>query len=173
LRCSGTPGNPSTFKSLFYPPNIVLIKLFDFKKAGKDPKDKFMIVILQTSSDAIVAPLTTSKDYIPDSHKGKRCVIDGPSRLHCYCIPKDLPVGKNGFSFRKDTYLQVQGNLMKRSIAELTAKYLLTGAAQLMDELTDQEYCDLLYCIYKSEFVPRGIRRDMEPIIAELEKRRA
>lgn len=157
---------------MFNPPNIVLIKLFDFKKAGADPKDKFMIVILQTSSDAVVAPLTTSKDYIPDYHKGKRCVIDEPSRLHCYCIPKDLPIGKNGFSFRKDTYIQVQGNLMKRNIAELTEKYLSNGAAKLMDALTDKEYSDLLYCIYKSQFVPRGIRQAMEPVITELEQRR-
>lgn len=131
-----------------------------------------MVVLLQTFDDAIVAPLTTSKDYIPDKHKGPRCVIDEASRLHCYCIPKELPIGKKGFSFPKDTYIQVQGNLMKRNVSDLEKKYLANGTASLLDELTDTEYCDLLYCIYKSRFVPRGVRRLIEPVIEALEQRR-
>lgn len=156
---------------MFSPPNIVLIRKFDFERDGAAPKDKFMIIILKTSSDAIIAPLTTSRDYIPDNHKGKRCVFDEPSRLHCFCIPKEHPVGKRGFAFRKDTYLQVQGNLTKRSISELTNKYLNDGSAQLMDELTDAEYCDLLYCVCKSQFVARGIRKQLEPVIEQLVQR--
>jgi hypothetical protein len=144
---------------VFSPPNIVLIRKFDFQRTGAPPKDKYMLVLLQTSTDAIIAPLTTSQDYIPDNHKGARCVFDEPSRLHCYCIPKQLPVGKKGFSFPKDTYVQMQGNLMKRSVSDLEERYLENGAASLLDELTNTEYCDLLYCIYKSQFVPRGIRR--------------
>lgn len=158
---------------VFSPPNIVLIRKFDFEKDGAEPKDKFMIIILKTSADAIIAPLTTSQDYIPNNHKEKRCVIDAPSRLHCYCIPARHPVGKSGFSFSKNTYIQVQGNLTSRSISALTDKYVSKGSAQLMDALTDAEYCDLLYCIYKSQFVPRGIRRDIEPIIKHLEQRRS
>lgn len=157
---------------MFSPRNILLIKDFDFERKGSESKDKFMVVILQTSEDAIIAPLTTSVDYIPEIHKGKRCVHDEPSRLHCYCIPKTLAVGKGGFFFSKDTYIQVQGNLTKRSITHLTKKYQETGSALLLDELTDAEYCNLLYCIYKSQFVPRGIRKAMEPIIQELEQRR-
>lgn len=157
---------------MFFPRNILLIKNFDFERDGSIAKDKFMIVILQTSEDAIVAPLTTSVDHIPETHKGKRCIHDEPSRLHCYCMPKALAVGKGGFAFRKDTYIQVQGNLARRSIAHLTKKYQETGAASLLDELSDAEYCDLLYCIYKSQFVPRGIRKAMEPIIEELEQKR-
>lgn len=164
--------NPSTFEIVFDPPNIVLIRKFDFERDGSEPKDKFMVVILKTTSDAIIAPLTTSQDYIPATQKGKRCVYDATSRLHCYCIPKGQPVGRSGFCFRKDTYIQVQGNLTKRSIADLTNKYVNHGTAELMDQLTDTEYCDLLYCIYKSQFVPHGIRRDIEPIIANLEHRR-
>lgn len=157
---------------MFSPPNIVLIKNFDFERDGTKPKDKYMVVLLQTDVDAIVAPLTTSQDYIPETHKGKRCVIDGPSRLHCYCVPKTLPIGKKGFSFPKDTYIQVQGNLTKRSISDLKRKYQDTGAALLLDELADTEYIELLYCIHRSEFVPRGIRRAIEPIIEKLREGR-
>ena len=135
------------------------------------PKDKYMLVLLKTSTDAIIAPLATSKDFIPDNHKDVRCIVDGPSRLHCYCIPKELPIGKKGFFFPRDTYIQVQGNLMKRSVSDLEKRYLGNGAASLLDELTDSEYCDLLYCIYKSQFVPRGIRKAIEPIIEQLEQR--
>jgi hypothetical protein len=158
---------------VFSPPNILLIENFDFNREGAEPKDKFMIVLLQTASDAIIAPLTTSKDFIPDAYNGMRCVIDKPSCLHCYCIPRNLTIGKNGFSFSKNTYIQVQGNLTKRSISDLKKRYRDTNTISLLDELTDAEYCDLLYCIYKSEFVPRGIRRAMEPIIEALERKRA
>ena len=61
---------------------------------------------------------------------------------------------------------------MKRRVSDLEAKYMENGAASLLDELTDVEYCDLLYCIYKSQFVPRGIRRAIEPVIEELSQRR-
>lgn len=163
--------NPSNSDDSVSPPNIVFIRKFDFEKGGTVPKDKFMVVLLQTSSDAIIAPLTTSKDYIPDNQKGPRCVIDDPSRLHCYCIPKELAIGKKGFFFPKDTYIQVQGNLMKRSISDLTNKYLINGTASLLDELTDAEYCDLLCCICMSQFVPRGIRKEIKPVIAKLQGR--
>lgn len=157
---------------MFSPRSILLIKNFDFEREGAEPKAKFMIVLLQTATDAIIAPLTTSKDFIPDSCNGQRCVIDKPSCLHCYCIPGNLAIGKNGFSFSKNTYIQVQGNLTKRSISDLRRRYQDTNTISLIDELTDAEYCDLLYCIYKSEFVPRGIRKAMEPIIEELERKR-
>jgi hypothetical protein len=131
-----------------------------------------MIVILQAGSDAIIAPLTTSVNYIPDSHTGKRCVIDEPSRLHCYCIPDALVVGKKGFAFTKFTYIQVQGNLVTRPIIDLQTKYAARNLVSLVDELTDEEYSNLLYCIYKSQFVPRGIRKMIEPVIEQIEKAR-
>lgn len=157
---------------MFSPRSILLIKNFDFEREGAESKDKFMIVLLQTATDAIIAPLTTSKDFIPDAYNGMRCVIDKPSCLHCYRIPRNLPIGKNGFSFSKDTYIQVQGNLTKRSISDLKRRYQDTNTISLLDELTDAEYCDLLYCIYKSKFVPRGIRDIIEPIIEALEQKR-
>lgn len=158
---------------MFHPANIILIKDFDFERSGTATRDKYMIVILKIGSDAIIAPLTTSKDYIPEEHKGPRCVIHSPSRLHCYCIPQALVVGKRGFSFHKDTYIQVQSNLTTRSISSLRSKYELTGMAELKDELTDSEYSDLLYCIYKSEFVTRRVRRLIEPIVERIERERA
>jgi hypothetical protein len=157
---------------VFAPPNILFIKDFDFERINTETRNKYMIVILQTNSDAIIAPLTTSVDYVPEAHKGPRCIHDVPSRLHCYCMPDALVVGKNGFSFPKYTYVQVQGNLAKRSVSDLKERYQISGMAQIVDELTDKEYSDLLYCIYKSEFVPRGIRRAIEPIIEQLEKSR-
>lgn len=155
---------------MFVPPNILLIQKFDFERKGSEPKDKFLIILLQTGSDAIIAPLTTSQDYIPDHYKGKRCIKDDPSRIHCYYIPKSLIIGQKGFSFIKDTYVHIHAsNLKKRSISDLKAKYQDTGAALLKDALTDGEYSDLLYCLYKSQYVPRGILRAIEPLIESLE----
>lgn len=59
---------------------------------------------------------------------------------------------------------------MKRTVSHLKDKYELTGSAKVVDQLTDNEYSNLLYCIYKSEFVPRGIRSAMVPIIERIEK---
>ena len=153
---------------MFLPPNIIKIEDFDFERDGSTPKPKYMIVILQTSTDAIIAPLTTSKDYIPEIHKSKRCVEDKQSMLSCYCIPGKLKVGNKGFAFPLDTYVQVQGNLMKRSIAHLKEKYQSNEKAELLDELTASEYRRLLKCIYKSQFVPRWIREKIVPVLEEL-----
>ncbi|HMV07422.1 MAG TPA: hypothetical protein PKL56_11520 [Cyclobacteriaceae bacterium] len=155
---------------MFSPPNILKIDDFDFEREGTAPKPKYMVVILKTSTDTIIAPLTTSQDYIPDNHKGKRCVEDVPSRLHCYCIPTKLKVGKKGFMFPLDTYIQVQGNLMKRSISYLKTKYQAKDKVELLDELTTSEYKKLLQCIAKSQFVPRGIREAIAPVVKKLKR---
>ncbi|MBL0739881.1 hypothetical protein [Chryseolinea lacunae] len=158
---------------MFAPPNILLIQNFDFERHGVAPKTKFLIVLLQTNTDAIIAPLTTSQDYVPDHYKTKRCIKDDAGCIHCYYIPKQVVIGQNGFSFAKDTYVHINPlNLKKRSIANLRQKYELTAAAALKDALTDSEYSDFLYCLYKSQHVPRGVRKTMEPIIERIEKNR-
>ena len=159
---------------MFTPPNILLIQKFDFEKEDAEPKDKFLIVLFQVGEDAIIAPLTTSQDYLPDYYKNKRCVKDDPSCIHCYYIPKALVIGRNGFAFIKDTYIHINpANLKRRSVLDLKKRYEATGMASLKDALTDAEYCDFLYCVYKSKHVPRGIRSAMEPIIGQLELKKA
>ena len=158
---------------MFSPPNILLIQKFDFEREGAEPKDKFLIILFQTAEDAIIAPLTTSQDHVPDKYKNKRCIKDDPSCIHCYFIPKSIVIGRNGFFFIKDTYVHINpANLKRRSISDLKKRYQDTGLASLKDKLTDNEYSDFLYCVFKSQHVPRGIRRAMEPIIAKLEEKR-
>lgn len=157
---------------MFDPKNILLIQNFDFEDGVSPPKDKFLIVLLQIDEDAIVAPLTSSQDFVPDSYnKEKRCIKDDPSCIHCYFIPKDLIIGLGGFAFRKDTYVYINTSTMKkRSLSALINKY--NNSVRLNDTLTDNEYCDFLYCIYKSQFVARGVKKAMEPIIASIEEKR-
>lgn len=159
---------------MFVPPNIVLIKNFDFERPGSTPKDKFIIILFQTDDEAIIAPLTTSKDRVPDEHKTKRCIhVHGGADIHCYYIPKKLTIGRSGFQFVKDTYIHINpSNLKRRSLTALKTKYEITGAAELKDALIDGEYSDFLYCMYKSRHVPRGVKRAMEPVIERLEQGR-
>lgn len=86
---------------MFSPSNIILIRKFDFEKKGTVPKDKYMLVLLQTSTDAIIAPLTTSQDYIPDNHKGVRYVFDDPADCIAIAFQKSYRLEKKAFPSRK------------------------------------------------------------------------
>jgi hypothetical protein len=131
-----------------------------------------MIVLLQTASDSVVVTLTTSKDKVPFFHKGKRCVADDVNGVHFYFLPKDFKVGKNGFAFAEDTWIQVHRNLVTKSIKDLEQKYVVTNEASMICELLDDEYFNLLLCISKSKFTPRGIKRDIIPVLEKFKKRR-
>jgi hypothetical protein len=153
--------------------NIIRIKDFDFED-GKSPiRDKYLIVLYRLENISVIAPLTTSKDYLPDKYKSERCVKDDESKIHCYFIPAEIVIGSKGFFFPKNTYIHIiSSNLKQRDISSLTGKYINTGLAELQDRLSDKEYSDLLYCIYKSSFIPKGIKRLLEPVIEDLEKGR-
>jgi hypothetical protein len=160
---------------VFHPKSILLIQNFDFEDGKSQPKDKFLIVLLQTETDAIIAPLTSSQDFIPDYfNKGDRCIKDDPSCIHCYFFPKTLVIGLDGFAFNKDTYVYLNtSTLRKRRISSLTAKYQDTNSILIKDTLIDKEYRDFLHCIDKSDRVPRGVKRTIEPILKKLAKLKA
>jgi hypothetical protein len=83
-------------------------------------------------------------------------------------------IGQKGFAFPKDTFIHVHPtNLKSRKVTNLKTRYVDTGTVELKDVLTDGEYSELLYCVYKSRHVQRGIKRALEPVIESLEKRRA
>lgn len=157
---------------MFNPKSILLIQNFDFEDGRSPSKDKFLFVLVQIDDDAIVAPLPSSQDFVPLAYdRGKRCIKDDPSCIHCYFIPKGLAIGVGGFAFHKDTFVYINNStLKKRSVSALRTKY--DSSILLNDILTDNEYCDLLYCVYKSQFVSRGVKKLIEPIIAAIEEKR-
>jgi hypothetical protein len=159
---------------VFIVKNILRIQKFDFEDGKSLPRDKFILILFTTGEDAILAPLTTSVDTVPDHHKSSRCIKDDPSCIHCYFIPKQLVIGERGFFFPKDTFIHVHpSNLKNRKVSNLKSRYEDTGVVELKDILTLGEYSDLLYCIYKSRHVPRGVRKALEPLIEALENERA
>lgn len=150
--------------------NILRICNYDFEDGKSPNKDKFLIVLLNINGISIVAPLTTSKDYLPDHYKNQRCVKDEPNRIHCYYIPSNIKIGISGFYFPKDTFIHIHtSNLSNKSIKDFTAKYIDSSKAELKDKLTNKEYSNLLYCVYKSSFVSKKLKKMIEPIIEGLE----
>jgi len=154
--------------------NILRIEKFDFEDGKSPPRDKYMLVLHVNGPGAIIAPLTTSVDTITDHYKANRCIKDDPNNIHCYYIPKKLVIGQKGFAFHKDTFIHIHStNLKNRNLAKLQARYVDTKTVELKDILTDSEFCDLLYCIYKSKHVPRGVKDALETAIEALERQRA
>jgi hypothetical protein len=156
---------------VFVVKNILRIQQFDFEDGKSQPRDKYLIILFVTGEDAILAPLTTSVDKVPDHYKKSRCIKDDPSCIHCYFIPKKLVIGEAGFFFPKDTFIHVHPtNIGSRKLSHLQTKYEVAGVVELKDILTVGEYSDLLYCVYKSKHVPRGVKRALELVIESLER---
>ena len=152
---------------MFSSGNLLLIRNFELKSGVT--KDKFLIILAEiNSSTKIVASFTTSKAYINPQDIKPGCIKTASK--HCYHFPKNRVISENGFYFIKDTYVFLFDNVKEFDIQLLQTKYP-HNQIDVMCQLSDTEYCDLLYCAYQGKFVPRKIKRVIEPIIENLVKR--
>ena len=39
---------------------------------------------------------------------------------------------------------------------------------EVKDSMTDEEFSNLIYCIYKSKFIPRGIKKKIEATLNDI-----
>ncbi|MGQ8335664.1 hypothetical protein ACUNWD_03880 [Sunxiuqinia sp. A32] len=149
---------------MFSAGNLLLIRNFELNSGIT--KDKFLIVIAEINeSTKIVASFTTSQAYINQSDIKPGCIKT--ETKHCYHFPKGKVISDCGFSFRKDTFVFLFHNVIDFDIQILQAKYP-HNEIEVMCKLSDDEYCDLLYCVYNGPFVSKKVKRTIEPIIESL-----
>jgi hypothetical protein len=129
-------------------------------------KNKYFIVLYRNNEESIVVAMTTSKVYIREEFKIPG-IIKTDSQ-HLYFIPKNKIIGRNGFYFKKDTFILTFNNAFNTDIELLKSTY---SEIEIKCKLLDSEFLEIIYCFYKSPYVSKRHKRMLEPIIEDLSNR--
>jgi hypothetical protein len=146
--------------------NLLYITDYDFQNDQKI-KPRYVIVVDDGKLNSILFTVVTSKDYVPENLLQHGCVKDESKNIHCHIFLKDISICENGFSFPLNSFIYI--NSSSTFIAEKSIfieKYNKT--TELKDVLSDKEFENLIYCVYKSKFIPRGIKRILATILEEI-----
>ena len=123
-------------------------------------KDKFFIVIVESKDEYNLLSMTTSQIYF-DTALIKHGVIKDRN-MSLYCFEHDRIIGKNGFSFRKDTIVSHRSNIhcfTKEKIAKLDIRF--------QDVLLKKEFENLIYSFYQSD-ISNKHKKMFEQILSEI-----
>lgn len=147
--------------------NLLHFEDYEFDNGGS--KNKYMVVLYNVDGVSIVASLTSSQDYIPDSAKTDGCIHDDDKGLHCYMIPTGLCIGSNDYSFKKDTYIYVHMNIRDKKIEDLVNNYQAKGKLKKKCTLNPDTYRALLQCIVKGKFVAKKVKLLLNKRLSEID----
>jgi len=134
---------------------ILLIKNYQLPSKVKD---KFFIVLGTIDNRTILLSMTTSQVYF-DSSLIKHGIIRDRD-ISVYCFEKGRAIGKNGFSFHKNTFISQRSNILSFSLEKidnLTIEYI--------DCLTKEETVNILYSFYKYEGTANKYKSFLEEIL--------
>lgn len=146
--------------------NIVYVLRYDFEN-GEPIKPRYLIVIDNDDNSSLVLSVITSQNHVPDDLIKHGCVIEQESNIHCHVFLKENEIGEAGFKFPLDSFIYVSSsNIFNVDPEKLKLKY--DDKSEVKDCLTNEEFSELIYCIYKSKFIPRGIRRKIEATLHDI-----
>lgn len=137
--------------------SILLIRNFELPTCHKN---KLFIVIGNMDKNIELFAITTSQIYFNVPIK-KGLISD--NGISVYCFPAKQKIGKNGFSFDKDTFIS-----HRNSIFEFKEEQLKHYDVEIKDILIEKELNDLIYSLYKHSDTKRKYKRMLEIILFKM-----
>ena len=116
-----------------------------------------------TEQDITLMSMTTSQFYF-DKSLIKHGVIQDRD-LSVYCFPKDKVIGRNGFSFSKNTIISHRWNVHKFRVEQLAVLNI-----EYKDCLIKEEIVNLIYSFYSYSGTLKKHKQLFEKILFELTK---
>ncbi len=144
---------------MFNSGNIIHIEKYIFPDGVVKNTGKFLVVLYNNKNISIIATLTTTKDSIPEKFKQEGCIYKPDINFHCYYIPKNKEICKNKYSFKKDTFIYINPKLVFEKQLNYYDNTYNIKDIEIVGNLNKNEYEDLVYCIYKSKFTVKKIKR--------------
>ncbi|MFA7272515.1 MAG: hypothetical protein WC044_01525 [Crocinitomicaceae bacterium] len=146
--------------------NIVYVLRYDFGN-GEPIKPRYLIVIDNDNESSLVLSVVTSQNHIPDYLIKHGCILEPENRIHCHVFLKNEVIGEAGFKFPLDSFIYVNSSgIFDANSQLLQQKY--SNISEVKDCLTNEEFSNLIYCIYKSAYIPRGIKRKIEATLHDI-----
>jgi hypothetical protein len=155
------------------PSKVLYIPDFDF---GEDHllRNKYVIILHNTDNKLILLSLTTSKCHIPDEILQEGCIRYEDRMIHSFFFPKDKILSSCGFFFPSDTFIDINRfQVFEKEIDYINAKYIDKGNIVEKCKLLDEHFFELLYCIYRSKFLPKKTKASLEVVLEKLSKNKS
>ncbi|GHT32945.1 hypothetical protein AGMMS49574_17560 [Bacteroidia bacterium] len=105
-------------------------------------KNKFFIVIGISDGDILLLSMTTSQLYFDESLIKHGVIIDRD--MSVYCFEQNRMIGRNGFAFRKNTFISHRANIHAFNSEKLDSLNI-----EYIDCLIKEEIIELIYSFYK------------------------
>lgn len=148
--------------------NIVYVLRYDFEN-DQTIKPRYLIVIDNNNTTSLVLSLITSKDHIPDNLMKHGCINEPDRMIHCHVFLSEKIIGENGFSFPLNSFIYINtSTVFQTDSQKLIEKY--QDKVEVKDRMTDDEFSNLIYCIYKSKYISRGTKKRIEVALNDLTK---
>lgn len=153
---------------MFTQKNILYILRYDFEN-GEPIKPRYLVVINNDGSTSIVISVITSQDHVPERLMKHGCIEEKESNIHCHVFLKDNKIGEKGFSFPLNSFIYItSSSVFPADTKKLREKY--QEKIEIKDCLTSPEFNNLISCIYKSKYLPRGIKKKIEDTLGMIPK---
>jgi hypothetical protein len=137
--------------------HLILIKNYQFQD-GNGSKDKFLIVLNRNDEFAyIIHTLTSSQNKLNLPSDNFGCLVAG--NIPYFFIQKEVELGKNKFSFAKDTFIFFRNNVRKENLSSFL-KYNENNLI-LKEKLSNSFLKRLLKCMLKSDFIDLNIEKEL------------
>ena len=156
---------------MFNASKILYITDYDFGEEF-DLRNKYLIILHYFEGKLVLVSLTTSVCNIPTEILLDGCIKHDDRNIHSYFFPKDKIISDNGFFFEKDTFINInRSQVFESEIQYINTKYVEPGKTEEKCCINDAHFLELLYCIYKSKFIPKKTKQILEPVLEELSKK--
>lgn len=120
--------------------DIIIIK--DYLKVNRpDKPNKIFIVIANIDGSYSVLSAVTSQIYFNENIKYGIIKFGNEGKL--FCFPSGHIIGKNGFAFKKDTFIYLSYNIKR-----LTQEQLSLYNIEIKDRINDDIYNELIEFLY-------------------------
>lgn len=147
--------------------DIFYIIDFEFKNKGTvAKKNKYLIALLTVDETSLLFSLPTSQQYISPERDQEGCIDYPDMGISLYKFPAGKVIGIDGFSFEKDTYI-IYRQIFESNAFELD-RYRITNQLSKLDQLTQNELVEVLYCALKSTQIPLKYKPLLEQKLEEL-----
>ena len=136
----------------------------DFQFGNSAPKNRYLIILHKDADEIVILSAITSQKYVPSSGYNSGCNNLPEKSISFYHFPKGQEVGERGFKFPKDSFIYSSYNVFDRDSTEIES-LKTNNVINIKDKLLEDQYFDLVYCLYKSDKTKRGIKRKFEKVL--------
>ncbi|MDR0801927.1 hypothetical protein [Fluviicola sp.] len=145
-----------------------ILKISDYSFDGDTFKPRYLIILYKDSDIIVYATVSKSQLFPPKYETADRKLKDLKGEYWCFKFTSGEVVGNKDFCFPETSYVNVHHSpgVFETTLEELLKKYPDTISEKAI--LDKKIFGELLYCVYKSSFLKRKIKKLLQPTLERI-----